>query len=233
MGNYWRRFCHCIEYFLFILQWFLWIACYFWLIFIVIPKLASNYIINLLLTAFVGAMMFSLFRNLFFSFWESSSAFPVRDYQFAKSKSKKEPKRCVICKILKSENIHHCSTCDRCVYKLDHHCFCLGKCVSSHTYSYFISYVFVGWLTAILYFVLAIAFIKLYVSYPVSFILMLDYVCWSGYFFLIALNSFRNYRRIKLSIVVPYKVVDEWCEDDRLLAFFRSRDKEKIWGELT
>ena len=46
------------------------------------------------------------------------------------------------CKLYKTDDIHHCSICDRCIDKLDHHCFFFGRCIGEHNYIYFLSYVF-------------------------------------------------------------------------------------------
>ncbi|PCH40325.1 zf-DHHC-domain-containing protein [Wolfiporia cocos MD-104 SS10] len=46
---------------------------------------------------------------------------------------------CKKCAASKPERTHHCSTCGRCVLKMDHHCFWLGdRCIGHRTYSAFI-----------------------------------------------------------------------------------------------
>eukprot|EP00826_Nyctotherus_ovalis_P056069 TRINITY_DN7507_c0_g1_i14.p2 TRINITY_DN7507_c0_g1~~TRINITY_DN7507_c0_g1_i14.p2 ORF type:complete len:174 (+),score=12.90 TRINITY_DN7507_c0_g1_i14:146-667(+) len=171
MKQFYRRSCHCIQYFIFCLQWILWIACYFWLIFILVPQLINNYVLNILLTLIIVAMMFSLFRNLFLSFWEASKSFVLDNSHITKAQ-KSLKKRCTICNTFKSEHIHHCSTCEHCIYKLDHHCFCLGRCVTYHTYPYFVAYVFVAWVTSVVYSALAVAFVWRFGLSPVSRMLM-------------------------------------------------------------
>ncbi|KZT64248.1 zf-DHHC-domain-containing protein [Daedalea quercina L-15889] len=52
---------------------------------------------------------------------------------------KRPGKWCRKCSAPKPERTHHCSTCGRCVLKMDHHCFWLGdRCVGHRTYSAFI-----------------------------------------------------------------------------------------------
>jgi len=48
-------------------------------------------------------------------------------------------KWCRKCRAPKPERAHHCSSCGRCVLKMDHHCFWLGdKCIGHRNYSAFI-----------------------------------------------------------------------------------------------
>ncbi|KAJ9663662.1 palmitoyltransferase for Vac8p [Neophaeococcomyces mojaviensis] len=45
---------------------------------------------------------------------------------------------CKKCQVLKPDRTHHCSTCKRCVLKMDHHCPWLSTCLGLHNYKAFI-----------------------------------------------------------------------------------------------
>jgi hypothetical protein len=42
-----------------------------------------------------------------------------------------------LCGALKVKNVHHCSTCERCVYFMDHHCIWVGNCVGRGNLKFF------------------------------------------------------------------------------------------------
>jgi len=46
--------------------------------------------------------------------------------------------RCTRCECIKTERAHHCSTCGRCVRKMDHHCPWINNCVGESNQKYFI-----------------------------------------------------------------------------------------------
>ncbi|KAH7963977.1 hypothetical protein HPB51_027781 [Rhipicephalus microplus] len=45
---------------------------------------------------------------------------------------------CVLCHLLKPDRCHHCSTCRRCIMKMDHHCPWFNNCVCFSTYKFFL-----------------------------------------------------------------------------------------------
>lgn len=45
---------------------------------------------------------------------------------------------CDICMIIKPPRCHHCSSCNRCILKMDHHCPWFNACVGYQTYKFFI-----------------------------------------------------------------------------------------------
>lgn len=53
------------------------------------------------------------------------------------AKSSGEPRFCKKCKNVKPDRTHHCSTCGKCVLKMDHHCPWLATCVGLRNYKAF------------------------------------------------------------------------------------------------
>ena len=49
-----------------------------------------------------------------------------------------ESRYCKKCQCPKPDRAHHCSTCKRCVLKMDHHCPWLATCVGLHNYKAFL-----------------------------------------------------------------------------------------------
>lgn len=49
---------------------------------------------------------------------------------------------CEKCNVVKSDEIHHCSNCKRCVYKMDHHCAWINNCVGYFTIKSFLLFNF-------------------------------------------------------------------------------------------
>ncbi|CAK9294738.1 unnamed protein product [Gordionus sp. m RMFG-2023] len=46
--------------------------------------------------------------------------------------------RCLKCFSLKPERAHHCSTCKKCIYKMDHHCPWINNCVGENNQKFFV-----------------------------------------------------------------------------------------------
>jgi len=63
---------------------------------------------------------------------------PNPTYTSLTAKSSGKPRYCKKCQCLKPDRSHHCSTCGRCVLKMDHHCPWLATCVGLHNYKAFI-----------------------------------------------------------------------------------------------
>ncbi|KAF1822336.1 zf-DHHC-domain-containing protein, partial [Dissoconium aciculare CBS 342.82] len=54
------------------------------------------------------------------------------------AKSTGKPRFCKKCRCVKPDRSHHCSTCGRCVLKMDHHCPWLATCVGLRNYKAFL-----------------------------------------------------------------------------------------------
>ena len=49
-------------------------------------------------------------------------------------------KRCSSCGVVKTEHVHHCSQCDKCVFMMDHHCCFSNNCVGYYSLKPFVQF---------------------------------------------------------------------------------------------
>merc|ERR1719277_2548345 len=51
-------------------------------------------------------------------------------------------KRCGKCSAPKPPRVHHCSTCNRCIFRMDHHCPWVNNCVGARNQKFFLLFLF-------------------------------------------------------------------------------------------
>ena len=78
--------------------------------------------------------------SILFHYWRCIIATPgyVPSPLPGESVPEDEGRCCVRCRSHKPARVHHCSHCNRCVYKMDHHCFWLDTCVGEANYPFFL-----------------------------------------------------------------------------------------------
>lgn len=68
----------------------------------------------------------------------SEPSIDVRDVETITVSSTGGARYCKKCQVPKPDRTHHCSTCKRCVLKMDHHCPWLATCLGLHNYKTFV-----------------------------------------------------------------------------------------------
>lgn len=70
--------------------------------------------------------------------YEEDEAQMPQDMSTVTAKSSGKPRYCKKCRCLKPDRSHHCSTCGKCVLKMDHHCPWLATCAGLRNYKPFL-----------------------------------------------------------------------------------------------
>ena len=85
-----------------------------------IPHMIENSYLNLLTTSLILILYMLWFRDFYIACTINSNA-TLEDVNKRKKRA-----FCDNCNITKTDKIHHCKSCNKCVYKLDHHCIFLA-----------------------------------------------------------------------------------------------------------
>lgn len=68
---------------------------------------------------------------------------PVNYADFHLTKPGVSPFRyCIKCKVWKPDRCHHCSTCNKCILRMDHHCPWFASCIGYHNQKFFVQHLF-------------------------------------------------------------------------------------------
>lgn len=102
------------------------------------PELTTGFFFNLGLASFIASMMY----------WSQCEArkdpgYVGLDPAAEALASKLELSACKRCDAtLKTSMVHHCKTCDKCVFMMDHHCIFTDQCVAYNTMKPFVLFIF-------------------------------------------------------------------------------------------
>ncbi|TMW64807.1 hypothetical protein Poli38472_008974 [Pythium oligandrum] len=86
------------------------------------------------------------------------------EFDAVETKADGRKRFCRRCNVWKVDRMHHCSSCRRCVLKMDHHCVYINKCIGYYNYKFFLQ--FLGWAAATC----------LYMAYLISKSLLVDHL---------------------------------------------------------
>lgn len=75
------------------------------------------------------------------------------------------PRFCKKCNVFKPPRSHHCSTCKKCILKMDHHCPWIANCVGFFNHGHFIRFLITTGLTSALYLILCCFRFYSYLAY--------------------------------------------------------------------
>ena len=66
--------------------------------------------------------------------------FPQMTFRINQNNRKNDKiwKKCKFCKLIKPLRTHHCSICNKCIFKMDHHCPWINNCVGQNNQRYFL-----------------------------------------------------------------------------------------------
>ncbi|KAG3111974.1 hypothetical protein PI124_g16525 [Phytophthora idaei] len=73
---------------------------------------------------------------MFWSYWRSMCTRPVNRKPI--NDTERVSRYCERCDADKADHVHHCSVCQRCVYRMDHHCPWTGNCVAWNNKKFFL-----------------------------------------------------------------------------------------------
>ncbi|KAG7388175.1 Palmitoyltransferase zdhhc15 [Phytophthora pseudosyringae] len=95
---------------------------------VAIVRAHSSVVLNALYFVFTVLMFWSYARAMY---CRPASSKPVND-------TERVSRYCERCDADKADHVHHCSVCQRCVYRMDHHCPWTGNCVAWSNKKFFL-----------------------------------------------------------------------------------------------